>query len=90
MPDPMEMIGKEVEVFSNNGMVYRGKLIEVSDVAVHIQSQLQYISLPARDVTDVRLVAGTNKQWTDTFDGASSAREATFDVPTEKKESLIP
>ena len=90
MPDPMEMIGKEVEVVSNNGMTYRGKLIEISDVAVHIQSQLQYISLPARDVTAVRLVTGTNKQWTDTFDGASSARETTFEVPLEEKKPLIP
>ena len=89
MPDPMEMIGKEVEVIAN-GMAYRGKLIEVSDVAVHIQSQLQYISLPARDVTDVRLASGTNKQWTDTFEGASSGREATFEVPEEEKKPLIP
>jgi len=89
MPDPMEMIGKEVEVIAN-GMVYRGKLIEVSDTAVHLQNQLQYISLPARDVTDVRLVSGTNNQWKDTFEGASSAREATFEVPKEEKKDLIP
>ena len=90
MQDPMELIGKEVEVVSNNGMIYRGKLIEVSDIAVHIQSQLQFISLPASDVKDVRLVSGTNKQWTDTFEGASSAREATFEVPPEENKPLIP
>jgi hypothetical protein len=84
MPDVQEMIGKEVEVIAN-GMTYRGKLIEVSDTAVHIRSQLQYISLPAGDVTDVRLVAGTNKQWADTFAGASAQREATFVVPDEKE-----
>ena len=89
MQDPMVMIGKEVEVIAN-GMSYRGKLIEVSDVAVHIQSQMQYLSLPARDVTDVRLVNGTNKQWTDTFPGASSAGEATFEVPKEEKKDIIP
>lgn len=84
MPDPMEMIGKEVEVIAN-GMAYRGTLIEVSDTAVHIRSQLQYISLPAGDVTDVRLVAGTSKQWTDTFADASSKMDPTFAVPDEKE-----
>ena len=88
MPDIREMIGKEVEVVSN-GMSYRGKLIEVSDTEVHIKSQLQYVSLPASSVTTVRLAEGSIKQWTDTFEGASSAREATFDVPKEEKKDLI-
>jgi hypothetical protein len=84
MPDVQEMIGKEVEVTAN-GMRYRGVLIEVSDVEVHIKSQLQYVSLPASSVTDVVLVEGTNKQWTDTFPGASDKKEATFLVPDEKE-----
>jgi hypothetical protein len=84
MPDVQEMIGKEVEVTAN-GMHYRGVLIEVSDVDVYIKSQLQYISLPASSVTEVRLVEGTNKQWTDTFPGASDKKEATFVVPDEKE-----
>ena len=89
MADIQEMIGKEVEVISN-GMSYRGKLIEVSDTEVHIKSQLQYVTLPASSVTAVRLVEGSIKQWTDTFEGASSAREATFEVPKEEKKDLIP
>lgn len=89
MTDVQEMIGKEVEVISN-GMSYRGKLIEVSDTEVHIKSQLQYVSLQASSVTAVRLVEGSVKQWDDTFEGASSAREATFEVPKEEKKDLIP
>jgi hypothetical protein len=84
MHDVREMIGKEVDVTAN-GMHYRGVLIEVSDVEVHIKSQLQYVSLPASSVTDVVLVEGTNKQWTDTFPGASDTKEATFVVPDEKE-----
>lgn len=84
MQDVQEMIGKEVEVTSN-GMRYRGVLIEVSDVEVHIKSQLQYVSLPASSVTDVVLAEGSNKQWTDTFAGASNRKEATFAVSEEKE-----
>ncbi len=84
MQDVQEMIGKEVMVTSN-GMRYRGVLIEVSDVDVHIKSQLQFISLPASSVTDVVLVEGTNKQWTDTFAGASDKKTPTFEVPDEKE-----
>jgi hypothetical protein len=84
MPDVQEMIGKEVEVTSN-GMHFRGVLIEVSDVDVHIKSQFQYVSLPASSVTEVRLVQGTNRQWIDTFPGASDKKEATFVVPDEKE-----
>jgi hypothetical protein len=84
MPDVQEMIGKEVEVTSN-GMHYRGVLIEISDVEVHIKSQFQYVSLPVSSVTEVRLVEGTNKQWTDTFPDASDKKEATFVVPDEKE-----
>jgi len=89
MPDIQEMIGKEVEVISN-GMSYRGALIEVSDTEVHIKSQLQYVTLPASSVTDVRLVEGSVKQWTDTFEGASVKNEPTFEVPLEEKKDLIP
>jgi hypothetical protein len=89
MPDVQELIGKEVEVTAN-GIHYRGVLIEVSDVEVHIKSQLQYVSLPASSVTDVVPVQGTNKQWTDTFSGASDKKEATFEVPKEEKKDLIP
>ena len=89
MRDVQEMIGREVEVVSN-GMAYRGKLIEVSDTEVHIRSQLQYVSLPASSVTDVRLVEGTNKQWTDTFAVNGDTNTPTFEVPVEEKKPLIP
>jgi hypothetical protein len=78
MPDIQEMLGKEVEVIAN-GLSYRGTLIEVSDTEVHIKSQLQYVSLPASSVTEVRLHERSNRQWSDTFE-----------VPTEEKKNLIP
>jgi hypothetical protein len=89
MPDVQEMIGKEVEVVSN-GMVYRGKLIEVSDTEVHIKSQLQYVSLPASSVTEVRLKEGSAKQWADTFAVNGDTNPPTFEVPAEEKKPLIP
>jgi hypothetical protein len=78
MPDIMEMIGKEVEVIAN-GTSYRGTLVEVSDTEVHIKSRVQYVSLPASSVTEVRLDEGSNRQWSDTFE-----------VPKEEKKDLIP
>lgn len=54
MPDIREMVGKEVEVIAN-GMVYRGKLIEVSESEVYIRTLLQSIALPASSVTEIKL-----------------------------------
>jgi hypothetical protein len=51
----------------------------VSDTEVHIRSQLQYVSLPVSSVTEVRLQAGSNRQWPDTFE-----------VPQEEKKGIIP
>ncbi len=89
MPDIMEMIGKEVEVIAN-GMLYRGTLIEVSDTEVHLRSQLQYVSLPASSVTEVRLVVGSSRQWADTFEVPQDEKSQTFEVPQEEKKDLIP
>jgi hypothetical protein len=55
MPDVMSMIGKEVEVVAN-GTVYKGTLIEVSESEVHIKMLLQWLSLPASSVMEIRLV----------------------------------
>ena len=54
MPDIQSMIGKEVEVIAN-GMKYTGVLIEVSDVEVHLKGLMQWISLPASSVSEVKL-----------------------------------
>jgi len=89
MPDIMEMIGKEVEVIAN-GMSYRGRLIEVSETEVHIKSQLQYVSLPASSVTEVRLVEGSTRQWSDTFEVPKGEQTQTFEVPQEEKKDIIP
>jgi len=53
MADIQAMLGKEVEVTAN-GVSYRGKLIEVSDVEVHIQGSFQWITLPLSSVTDIK------------------------------------
>ncbi len=55
MAEIMEMVGKEVEVLAN-GVSYRGTLIEVSDREVHLKTTMQWISLPASSVSQVKLV----------------------------------
>jgi hypothetical protein len=89
MPDIQEMLGKEVEVIAN-GLSYRGMLVEVSDTEVHIKSRLQYVSLPASSVTEVRLVVGSSRQWSDTFEVPQEEKSQTFEVPKEEKKDLIP
>ncbi len=54
MPDIQSMIGKEVEVMAN-GTRYTGVLIEVSDTEVHLKGTMQWISLPASSVTQLKL-----------------------------------
>jgi len=54
MAELYTMIGKEVEVIAN-GMVYKGVLIEVSETEVHLKGQLQWITLPASSVSQVKL-----------------------------------
>jgi hypothetical protein len=48
------MIGKKVEV-SANGIIYSGELIEVSDVEVYLKGSMQWLSLPASSVSEIRL-----------------------------------
>lgn len=54
MPDIQSMIGKEVEVIAN-GIKYSGVLIEVSDTEVHLKGSMQWISLPASSVSQIKL-----------------------------------
>jgi len=55
------MLGKEVEVIAN-GTTYRGVLIEVSDVDVHIRTSMQWVSLPASSVSEVRLAGEVKRE----------------------------
>ena len=55
MPDIQKMIGKKVEV-SANGIIYSGELIEVSDAEVYLKGSMQWLSLPASSVSEIRLV----------------------------------
>ncbi len=61
MPDIQSMIGKEVEVIAN-GTTYRGVLIEVSDIEVHLKSTMQWISLPASSVSTVKLAGDVRRE----------------------------
>jgi hypothetical protein len=61
MTDIQSMLGKEVEVIAN-GTKYRGVLIEVSDVEVHIRTSMQWISLPASSVSEVRLAGEVKRE----------------------------
>ncbi|HEY3347260.1 MAG TPA: hypothetical protein VGK71_06525 [Nitrospirota bacterium] len=56
-PDLNSMIGKEVEVDANE-TTYRGRLIEVSEDDVFLQSELGWIQLVTASVTDIRLTQG--------------------------------
>ena len=49
----MGMMGQEVEVMSD-GMLYRGRLIEVSETDVFLQGELGWIQLSVEKVTEIR------------------------------------
>ena len=55
MGNVQDLIGKEVEVITR-GTTYRGTLIEVSDTEVHLKTTLQWISLPASSVGQIKLL----------------------------------
>lgn len=65
MADIQSMIGKEVEVMAN-GTKYLGVLIEVSAVEVHLKGSLQWVSLPASSVSEIRL-KGSEKRAPERF-----------------------
>lgn len=49
----MGMIGQEVEVMSD-GMLYHGRLIEVSENEVFLQGELGWIQISVEKVTEIR------------------------------------
>jgi Na+/pantothenate symporter len=53
MAELYTMIGKDVEVIAN-GMVYKGVLIEVSESEVHLKGLMQWITLPASSVSQIK------------------------------------
>lgn len=61
MADIQSMIGKEVEVVAN-GTNYTGVLIEVSDVEVHLKGSMQWISLPASSVSEIKLKGSEKRE----------------------------
>lgn len=50
-----EMIGKEVEVKTME-IIYRGKLVEIGETEINLQSDYGWISIPMEKVADVKLV----------------------------------
>ena len=61
MADIQNMIGKEVEVIAS-GTTYRGVLIEVSDVEVHIRTSMQWVALPVSSVSAVKLAGEVRRE----------------------------
>ncbi len=53
MPDIQNMLNKEVEVIAN-GVSYTGVLMEVSETEVHLKTTLQWVSLPAASVSQIK------------------------------------
>ena len=49
----MGLIGQEVEVMSD-GMLYSGRLIEVSETEVFLQGELGWIQISIEKVTEIR------------------------------------
>ena len=47
-----ELIGKDVVVVSS-GMIYRGRLIEVSDTEVFLQGEMGWMQLAVENVTEI-------------------------------------
>ena len=73
MAEIRDMVGKEVEV-NSNGMVYRGKLIEVTSDEVHLKGPLQWIALPVATIGSVKL-AGSGPAGGLDDDAARAMRE---------------
>ena len=61
MPDIQDMIGKEVEVLAN-GVQYVGTLVEVSDTEVHLKGLMQWLSLPASSVIEIKLKGAVKRE----------------------------
>jgi hypothetical protein len=51
--DLHSFIRKEVEIVAH-GVIYRGILIEVSEVEVHLKTESRWINLPTADVMEIR------------------------------------
>ena len=49
----MALIGSEVEVTAG-GMVYFGRLIEVSETDVFLQGELGWVQVPVEKVTEIK------------------------------------
>jgi ribosome maturation factor RimP len=52
-----ELVGKMVEV-NTTEMIYRGKLVEVGETEVYLQSDYGWITIPIDKIADVTLVEG--------------------------------
>ncbi|NOZ26113.1 MAG: hypothetical protein GXO94_08520 [Nitrospirae bacterium] len=53
----MELIGKKV-VVEANGIIYRGRLVEIGETEVHLETELGWVTLQTDHVIDIREDAG--------------------------------
>ncbi len=51
--DLIDLIGKIVEVKAND-ITYTGKLVEVGETEVHLESELGWIVIPAENIAFIR------------------------------------
>ena len=63
----MELIGRNVEVEAN-GITYTGRLVEVSETEVHLETELGWVTLMTEHVVNIR-EAGEEKELENWSDG---------------------
>ncbi len=68
----IELIGKKVEVEAN-GITYTGKLVEISESEVHLETELGWVTLLTEHVVNIREAEGgedlEGKAWGDGVEG---------------------
>ncbi len=52
MDDVLKLIGKDIEVIAN-GIIYRGRLIEVTETEVSLQTEGGWITIPMDKVNQI-------------------------------------
>jgi hypothetical protein len=52
-----ELVGKEVEV-NTTEMIYKGKLVEIGETEIYLQSDYGWITISIDKIADVKLVEG--------------------------------
>lgn len=68
----LDLIGKKVEVEAN-GITYTGRLVEISESEVHLETELGWVTLLTEHVVNIREAEGgedlEGKAWSDGVEG---------------------